>query len=127
MSGSINAPIAFIDHHWHVGEDRVLHIDVLDANGLPQDMSGWSLDWELVDPGAGTAQITKTTGGGGITIGAGAGTNDRAIVVVDEADTQALAATLLAQYRHHLRRTDPGNQLVLAAGSVEIKATTMWP
>lgn len=120
---SIVQNISLGTYHWHVGEARTLRYDVVDSAGSPQNMTGFALLWELADQD-GVVQVSKTSGGGGITIGNGDGTNDRATVTVAQADTEALTP---GTYTHRLRRTDAGSELVLAYGYAELGVVTAWP
>ena len=107
--------ITITDHHVHAEEDRTVRHDVKDSADAAQTMTGWALQWVLYK-GA-TVVFTKTTGGGGITIGNGAGTDDRATVTLTSANLTGLEGT----YYYELARTDTGNKLVLAKGFVQIE------
>jgi hypothetical protein len=118
--------------HLFVGEDRSLVFDVTSDGTTPQTMTGWSLTWELLTRRGGTILITKSTGGSGITIGNGSGTNDRATVVVSDTDTEGIATTLgvdidqvAGTYFHVLRRTDSGSESVLAFGDVVLQQASI--
>lgn len=108
---------------WFKGEDRTINIDVDQADGTtPQNMTGWALTWELMSANSGPAVLTKTTALGGIAITNGDGTNDRAAVTILDTDTEP--TTLPAGvYYYRLRRTDAGNETVLAYGTAVLMAS----
>ena len=111
--GAVESPITRSEH-WFTGEDRLINIDVVQADGVtPQDMTGWSLTWELKDGPTGMVRVAKSVGSG-LVIGDGAGTGDRASITIADTDTEGLPA---GTYYHHLRRTDPGNEIVLSFGA----------
>lgn len=99
-------------HHWHTGEDRIIRHRDLDG----ADMSGFSLQWELFNPRTDVAVFTKTDGSG-ITVENAHAVNDRAVVTIDAADTVNLTP---GTYKYEFSRTDAGNKLVMAVGSVTI-------
>lgn len=102
-----------------VGEDKNLQFTVTDADANPQTMTGWALEFVVRSQvGAGTALLTKTTGGGTIALSNGDGTDDRATVTLTDTDTLALGA---GDYRYALRRTTDGNEQVLAYGTFVIR------
>lgn len=95
---------------WYAGADVTFPFDVIDEQtGLPQNMTGWELTYELKDS-ADVVLVTKTVGSG-ITIGDGEGTGSRATVVIQATDTQALTEGL---YHEVLRRTDNGSKQPLS-------------
>ena len=105
--------------NWFIGEDKTINVDVDQSDGsTPQTMTGWALTWELKDSATGVVRVTKTTSGGGVTISNGGGTDDRASVAVLDTDTEALAP---GTFFHQLRRTDAGNEVVLAFGNAVLK------
>lgn len=100
----------------HVGETVTLRFKVTDENGNPVNMTGYTVEWVLESSEQDQAdQVAKDTGSGGITITDGDATNDQADVVVDAADSAALAAGL---YRHALWRRS--RDKVLAKGDFEL-------
>lgn len=100
---------------WFIGEDKVLTFT--DEDGT--DMSSWSITYELKrSQFHSTALVTKTVGSG-ITIGDGAATNDRATVAIADSDTEDNVPSG-GTYYHQLRRTDAGNEKILARGDAVI-------
>ncbi len=103
------------DEDFFIGADQPIEIDVKQSDGsTPQAMTGWALTWELKDSPADTAHFSKTVGGG-ISIGNGSGTDDRATITVADTDTEPLEPGL---YYHQLRRTDAGSERILSFGTV---------
>ena len=104
-------------------EDRPLAYDVVDSAtpAVPLDVSAFDLIWELkVSLDAATALVTKATGGGGITVGDGVATNDRATVDLTDADTAGLKP---GTYFHVLRRTNSANASWLSYGKITITSS----
>lgn len=116
-SGGVRANIT-ADDHVVIGEDRTINIDVNQSDGTTaQTMTGWALTWELLDRPKGTVLVSKTTGAGTITIGNGDGTDDRAAITLADGDTESgTISTGAGNYWHVLRRTDAGNEAVIAYG-----------
>lgn len=104
-----------------VGAAKTLRINVTDSAGAAQTMTGWSLQFVLrqgdLDAGGqnGAAKVTKATGGSGITIGNGSGTDDRASVALTYADTSNLPPGI---YNGALWRTDSTNDDPLWVGNI---------
>lgn len=88
--------------------------DIEDSAGDPQNMTGWSLGFAIYTT-SDVARVSKATGGSGITIGNGSGTNDRATVTLTHADTRDLKSGL---YQWALWRTDAGFENVLGFGTL---------
>ncbi len=112
------------DDHFFAGEDKTLVFDIVDSAGAAQTMTGWALECVFRRSAAASAVAftTPTTGLGTITIGNGTGTDDRATVTVSDDLTVNLVT---GTYEYALRRTDAGNEQVLAYGTLELlKATT---
>lgn len=108
---STKSPVVITDNFF-IGEDRVLRFTVVDADGVAVNITGWALEWVLrVVPASTAASLTKTTGGGGITITSGAG--GICEVAIADADTINLGED---RYFYTLRRSDSGNEVVLAFG-----------
>lgn len=95
---------------WYAGSDVTFPFEVVDeATGLPQNMTGWALTYELKD--ADDVVLFSKTVGSGITIGDGEGTGSLATVTIQASDTQALTEGL---YHEVLRRTDNGSKQPLS-------------
>jgi hypothetical protein len=102
------------------GADHTLQILVADEDGAPQNMIGWSLEWimrSLSANGDGTAQVTKTSTLGQITIASDGGVSNRADVSILRADTVALVP---AKYHGTLWRTNAGASTVLWSEPLEL-------
>ncbi len=103
------------------GGDRSVRVDVTTEDGgtTPQTMTGWALMFVLRRSN-GALVLSKTTGGGGITIGNGSGTDDRATIAIARADT--LNQSPGKDYVWALWRTDDGSDTPLAYGPCLIVA-----
>ena len=106
------------------GGKRTHRIDVVDSGGSPQNMTGWSLAyvWREKD-GTFPLVLSKTTGGFGVSIGNGAGTNDRATVTIDAADTDGLPG----EFDGALWRTDSTNDDPLFVFTVIVSRVARQP
>lgn len=104
------------------GAKRTHRIDVEDSAGAAQAMSGWTLAYVWRDE-RGNVVVSKATGGSGITVGNGSGTNDRATVTIDRTDT----ISLQGRYRWALWRTDGTDDDLLAEGTVVVPAVADQP
>lgn len=98
------------------GALRLHRIDVEDSAESPQNMTGWTLSYVWREAN-GQLAFSKGTGGSGITIGNGSGTNDRATVTIDRADTQGLRGSV---YSWALWRTDGTSDDPLATGTLRL-------
>lgn len=112
--------------NWFTGESKTLEIDVLQSDGATaQAMTGWTLEWKLLTGKGGSELISKSTGGSGIAIGNGDGTDDRATITIEASDTSDLVINHLTQYYHELWRTDTDLEALLSFGDVTIKKAGM--
>lgn len=110
------------EHEFFTGTDRVLQFSVVDADDVAVNITGWALQWVLVRaPGAAASSghLVSKTVGSGITITNGAGGVCQ--VAVEDADTDGLEGSDSPLYRHELRRTDGGNEDILAYGTVVLR------
>ena len=78
----------------------------------PTDITGWSVTFLVLSALGGATQITKTVGAGITLTDAGRGVLQ---VTLSKADTIALA---IQDYVWGLKRTDNGNNLMLARGEL---------
>lgn len=81
----------------------------------PQDVTGWSIRFQMRGSLGGTIRITKTVGGGITISDAGRGVVQ---VALAKADTQSLTAQ---DYVWELRRYDAGNEISLARGQMVLE------
>lgn len=102
------------------GAKRTHRINVVDSAGSPQSMSGWSLSyvWRAGPSAVDRLLFSKATGGSGITVGNGSGTNDRATVTIDRTDVVGIRGRVWWS----LSRTDGTDDDVLAAGTLMVVA-----
>lgn len=102
-----------------VGEDKALRFEVLDSNGVPVDVAGWTIRF-VVKSQTHTVLIDKAAS---IT-----GTYDANRIV----NTQLAVVTLTDDdlsidegvHQHSLKRTDSGNETVLVYGEYLMQRTT---
>ena len=114
---SKNSPIT-LDNRWFKGEDKSLQFDIVDSSDASIDVSGYALRWVLEARSSPTDVLSKLFPGDDISVGDGAGTNDRVTVTIKAADTAALAANT---YRYSLWRTDTDSEQLLAEGNAVLQ------
>jgi hypothetical protein len=99
--------------------DTAAEINVVDSAGAAQALTGLALKWVLKrDAKAAAALITKTTGGGAITLDDEDGTDDQAVIAIAKADTSGLRA---GTYYQELYRTDSGSETLLSFGDCVLR------
>ena len=99
------------DISFHRGEDITLRVTVTGV-----DISGWSLQFALARGYGQDTEFLKATGGSGIDITDGqAGEFE---VTIEDTDTAALYT---GGYVWDLKRTDAGQEAVLAYGNLNLK------
>lgn len=107
---------------WRAGEDKTHRITVVDGDGDPVDISAFTLFYDLKHNekdriAAAIVTVTPTTDSDPDS----GGTNDRALCVIADTDTDDLDGW----YWYVLRRTDAGSEGMLAEGRVPIFAVGM--
>lgn len=111
---------------WFIGEDKTLPFEIYDGanESLIVDVSAFAMEFKLRRKGdTDKVVLTKTTGGSTITI-TGAFNSDpdtntqKTNVLIEDTDTDHLPP---GDYYYSLRRTDAGNETVLAYGDVVLK------
>lgn len=133
MTTAVDSPIAY-DAAWFTREDKTLTFTVyvpgtalatiLADDGtnpaIRQDITGWSLGWELrLSRYAATALLSKATSGNGITISTQSGTTKgQFVVAVASADTANMKA---GDYYHGAARTNAGSWDVIAEGAARLR------
>jgi hypothetical protein len=105
-----------------IGEDKTLPFEIYSSDeSTIEDVTGWAMSWVLRKIGESNAVvITKTTGGGTITI---TGVFDadhtlntqRVNVLLTDDDTDHLQP---GTYEHALKRTTAGSETILSYGTV---------
>jgi hypothetical protein len=111
---------------WFIGEDKTLPFEVYDggAESTIINVTGWAIEFKMRLPIEGDRiALTRTTGASTITI---TGTfnatpsvnTQRVNVLVEDTDTDHLHP---GRYYYVLRRTDAGNETVLAYGDIDLK------
>lgn len=105
--------------------DQTPYWDVKTTEGgaTPQAMTGWSVAFVVRRRSDNALVVSKATGGSGITIGDGVGTNDRATVTIGETDITGW--TPGREYKGALWRTD--TDVPLWAGPVWLREAAALP
>jgi hypothetical protein len=115
---SRESPVKLSDN-WFVGEDQTFRFVVRQGpndSDPVQNITGWTLRWELrADPGSADAILVKTSGAGIVITDA---VNGVCEVTINRTDTQALSPDT---YFYTLARTTAGAFSVLAHGSATLR------
>lgn len=98
-----------------VGEDKVFLLETIDVNGLPIDMTSWTLlfDVRKKDNSADPAIVSKMPNIIGVFNVDRSVNTQRALVTVTDTDMNEFKA---GTYRHSWKRMDDGSETVLAWG-----------
>ena len=106
-----------------IGEDKTLRFEILDAAGLPVDMTGWTLlfDVRLSDASPDPALLSKTPTVSGVYAATRAANAQRALVTLSDTELNTLKART---YRYSCKRMDSGSEVVLAWGNFVIQKAT---
>jgi hypothetical protein len=111
---------------WFIGEDKTLAFEVYDgsAESTIKDVTGFAIEFKMrLRTDGDRVVLTRTTGGSTITItgsfNADPDTNTQRVnVLVEDTDTDNMQP---GRYYYVLRRTDAGNETVLAYGDIDLK------
>jgi len=106
-----------------VGEDKTLKLEVLDADDVPVDITGWAitLDVRTRDNAADPALLSKSASITGTYSSTRASNTQRAVATLADDDTVLLTAKT---YRHSWKRTTAGNETILAYGDFVVERAT---
>lgn len=102
-----------------VGEDKTCQLEVLDADGIPVDITGWNIRLFVLSTGS-QVLIDKTASVSGVYSVTPLINTQRAVVTLTDADTSIEDGT----HRHSWKRTDGGSETILAYGDFVIERTT---
>lgn len=103
---------------WFKGERKQLIFPVLDAAGVPIDVSTWAMQWALMTrANATTHLVTKTTGAGIYVEDNADGIPNTVVVNIEPADLDAVRPNV--ELYQELKRTD-ADPNVLAYGPVTV-------
>lgn len=102
------------EDNWFRAENKILEFTVKKADGVTgEDITGWSLRYELCTETEVEVFFKDNSSGGGITITDAP--NGVLQVDVDAGDTSAESP---GKFKHELRRTDVGDEAQLVHGTV---------
>lgn len=117
-----NSPIT-ADDEWFIGTDHEFRFGpVVDGDNVAVDVSTWLLSWMLKRRLSDTdvnALLTKTPTVTGTHNADPTLSTQRVVVTIADTDTDAFVARV--DYRHELKRMDPGSESVLAYGTAVLK------
>ena len=107
-----------------IGEDKTFVLEVIDADSLPVDITGWTVLLDVrVSSSAPTALISKTPAAITGTYNATRALNtQRASWEVSDDEMNAITAAGTLQYS--MKRTDPGHATVLAYHEFKVEKAT---
>jgi hypothetical protein len=98
-----------------VGEDKTIRLELLDVNGMPVPMTGWTIlfDVRKNDTSAEPAILSKTPSLTGAYDSVRATNTQRAIVTLTDTELNLFKAQT---YRYSFKRMDNDSEMVLAWG-----------
>lgn len=113
-----------------IGTDFVLRVQMVKKDSTGQEVvetiNGNNYSFTLKREPDGAAVLTKATGGSGITIGNGdtagwppelTGANTVIVIAIDDTDTDSLEADY---YHYEVKRTDAGQEAIVAYGTITL-------
>jgi hypothetical protein len=110
---------------WFIGEDKTIAFEIYSSDeATMQDVTGYAVEFKMrIKADSDKVVLTRTTGASTITItgsyaSAQATNTQRVNVLVEDTDTDNLQP---GAYSYSLRRTDAGNETVLAYGDIVLK------
>lgn len=106
-----------------VGEDKVIRLELLDAAGVPVNMTGWTLlfDVRKKDNSPEPAIFSKVPTLIGVYNAVRATNTQRAIVVLTDTEMNTVRART---YRHSWKRMDDASETVLSRGPLVVEKAT---
>lgn len=102
-----------------VGEDKVLHLEVVDTTSVPVDITGWAIRFLVVSSTA-SVVIDKVATISGVYSATRSVNTQRAVVTLTDTDLSVPDGT----HRHSWKRTDDGSETMLAYGDCIIERAT---
>jgi hypothetical protein len=111
------------DGELFVGEDKVLRLEVLDTDGIPVNILGWAIIFDVrkSDDAVAPAIISATGTVTGSYNVSPTLNGQRALFTLTDDDLNLLTARI---YRHSFKRTDAGVETVLAYGDLHPQKAT---
>lgn len=106
-----------------VGEDKTFELEVLDGDGLPVDVAGWDIVFDVrkTDHAPDPALFSKTATVSGTYDAVRATNTQRASVSLTSDETDTIKART---YRYSFKRLDHGDETVLAWGDFVVQKAT---
>ena len=102
------------DFRIHAGDSKLISVTVRDEDDALQDLTGATIAWQMAKTPRGPAEISKSTGGSGITLG-GTGIFN---VSLDPSDTVGFSGL----YYHEAQVTDvTSNVTTVTTGTVYVE------
>lgn len=109
-----NVAIGGSENNLFVGEDKQLRLHVKDSAGVPVNITGWVVIFNVRDSDRSSMDVlVKTASISGIYDADPDVNAQRAIITLSDTETLTLSAR---RYRHSWKRTDDGQETVLAFG-----------
>lgn len=106
-----------------VGEDKTISLEVLDADDIPVNITGFTLllDVRLTDTAAAPALLSISGSVSGTYSATRSANTQRASFTLTDTQTGTLSAR---QYRYSIKRTDDGSETVIAVGPFIVERAT---
>ena len=105
-----------------VGEDKTISVEVLDADDIPVNITGWGVALSVKSEEADAVAVLSATASITGTYNATRAVNtQRAAFTLTDTQTAAVVAGL---YRYSVKRTDDGSETIVAFGPFEVELAT---
>ena len=101
------------------GEDKSCELEVVNASGVPVDLTGWAIRL-LVVASNGSVLIDKTASISGVYSATRASNTQRAVVTLTDTEMSIQDGV----HRHSWKRTDDGSETILAYGDCIVERAT---
>lgn len=109
-----NVTIGASGNDLFLGEDKILRLHVKDSDGVPVDIAGWAVLFNVRESDRASTDVLSKAAPISGTYNADPDVNtQRAIVTLTDTETAALSAK---RYRYSFKRTDDGSETILAFG-----------
>ena len=109
-----NVTIGSSENNLFLGEDKVLRLHVKNSAGVPVDIAGWAVLFNVRESDKASIDVLVKSAAVQGTYDADPDDNtQRAVVTLTDTETAALSAKL---YRYSFKRTDDGSETILAFG-----------
>lgn len=111
------------DGELFVGEDKLLRLEIIDSAGLPVNIAGWNILWDVrvTEIATTPALLTKTGSVSGTFNASRASNTQRALFQLTNTELDLLSARI---YRHSFKRLGSGVNTIVVWGKITPQKAT---